>query len=258
MECPDCFSRRIQENNSSGEFVCTDCGLVTASCTLETNPHPPTYCRVVTQPIKGYNRMVKTLESMCQDLEFKSISVISQNILANALSSPTFKLRKGDYASGYLVAIIFHACALSGMPRTPKELCARFGCSLPAMRKMVKDVQHAADMVRLTRSYSYDSPNPLCVIHRPLQALGLAHSTQRRIKEFSKQALNDNMQTLSTLSTDSVVAALIFVATGRQRENLQQISRVCNVCRNTITTISSRIPNSGSIELPRDTGCNKT
>eukprot|EP00873_Tetraselmis_striata_P010479 jgi/Tetstr1/430743/TSEL_020528.t1 len=116
----------------------------------------------------------KTVAELCERAGLGAVQVVAHMIWNNARESPRFKVRKGRNALGYVTAVILHACKLWGVLRTPKELCGRMGADLFSMRRMVRDVQMAADKVTVYKSYSFSSPDPVSIFHRYLYKLDLS------------------------------------------------------------------------------------
>lgn len=242
MECPDCQSSSFVENYTEGDIVCTGCGLVVQSGLKELDPYlPHSSVYKPTRRIRKCKTSDKDIREMCVNADLQSVCVVAQIIYDNALNLPTYKARKGDNSLAYAVSIIFHSCKLSGVPRTPKEMCEIFGCKLSNMRRMVKQTQQAADSVVVCKNYSYSSPDPTTIFHRYAQKLELSSSDMDLLKECAVEMWPKFKKALFTLDTDSIVSGLLFHMYGGDPIYLERISRACNVCRNTVKGVYSKM-----------------
>lgn len=251
MECPDCGSEGpFVENYSAGEVVCMNCGLVLQDHVLEENTpcvasRPDTSRRALHKGKYAKDRKEvkesQELNAMCDVPGFQSIRIICQEIWKNAKSNPRYKFRKGDNALGYNVAIVFHACKMCNVPRTPRELCEIFGATLSSMRRMVKEVQEAADSIKFVNSYSFASPNVPDIIHRFLQKLELSKQDAILLKKCAEDLWERHNSMLRTYEADSVIAGMIYFMYGANQDFLEKIASACNVCGNTVKGIYTKI-----------------
>lgn len=251
MECPECANTTFVENYAQGDVVCTSCGLVVSASVPERHPFLPHSSPAdpengpAATRFSGARRFSKTnertIEEMCERAGLGAVQVVSQMIWNNARESPRFKVRKGRNAQGYLAAVIFHACKLSGVPRTPKEICGLLGADLFSMRRMVKDVQAAADRITVYKSYSFSSPDPVSIFHRYLYKLDLSEGDHRLLKDCAKELWEAHKDRLRTFEVDSVVAGMLFFMYGGNRDHLVRIAEACNVSKNTVKGMYNKI-----------------
>eukprot|EP00873_Tetraselmis_striata_P026967 jgi/Tetstr1/447231/TSEL_034668.t1 len=245
MECPECFHTGFVENYAQGDVVCTSCGLIVESCIPEREPYLPNSTVADVRPAPTRCRFSRTSEKsiaeLCERAGLGSVHVVAQTIWNIARESPGFKVRKGKNAQGYVAAVIFHACKLSGVPRTPKEMCGLLGANLHSMRRMVKDVQSAADKVTVYKSYSFSSPDPVSILHRYLYKLDLSKDDQALLKDCARRIWEAHKVKLRTLEVDSVIAGMLYFMYGGNRDHVARIARACNVSRNTVTGVCNKI-----------------
>lgn len=246
MECPECFNTSFVENYAQGDVVCTSCGLVVSCCIPERRPYlphsaVPDAMATSARKHRFSKTNEKTIAEMCERAGLASVKVVAQVIWNNARESPRFKIRKGDNALGYVAAVIFHACKLSGVPRTPKELCELLGCNLHSMRRMVKDVQMAADKVTFYKSYSFSSPDPVSIFHRYLYKLDLSEADQKLLKDCAKELWRAHKDKLRTFEVDSVIAGMLYFMYGGNKDHVMRIAEACNVSKNTVKGMYNKI-----------------
>ena len=241
-KCPECESSSFIENYKEGDIVCTECGLIILAGLQEKDAYMPhSSVDIPTRRFRKCKTTERDIRDMCINADLKFASVAAQIIYENALGLPTYKCRKGDNALGFIVAIIFHACKLCGVPRTPKELCEIFGCKLSNMRRMVKETQRAADKVVVCKSYSFSSPDPVQIFHRYSQKLELSENDMALLKECASEMWPKFKKALFTLDTDSIVSGLLFHMYGGDHMYLERIARACNVCRNTVKGVYAKM-----------------
>ena len=262
MECGDCGCSVLLDDYERGDLVCSACGLVIEAGARERNAFlsasAPVSVRdaaeVVCGPlggkrgrgIRGGGPSVRAvaeaqINDMCEAAGIASVAPLSKSILRTAFGSRMYKNRKGANARGYLVAVIFHACKISGAPRTPKELCSVLGAELSAMRRMVKETQAAADSHSLGRGYSFSAPDPVSIIHRFLYKLDMTEENRALLKKCASELWSLYSHRLATYERDSIIAAMIFFMYGMNKDYIDEIAEVCCVCKNTVKGVSSKI-----------------
>lgn len=234
------------DDYSQGDVVCRSCGLVVESGIVERKPFVPATTRVNAPATKRPPDCRKKnsechMKLLCETAGIPSIAPIAREIWDLARERPGYKARKGDNVLGYMAAVVFHACKVSGVPRTPKELCRLFGAKLSAMRRMVKETQGAADSVANAKAYSFSAPDPVSIIHRYLYKLDLSKENQSLLKECARDLWKKYGTRLDTYERDSIIAGMIYYMYGVNRDYIDEIAEACCVCKNTVKGVSAKI-----------------
>ena len=249
MECPECGNANIVEDYTRGDVVCASCGLVVESGIAEREPFLPCSTKVdanapaLSRPPRGPWRRTAEgrIREMCERAGLSSVTPVAQEIWNIARARPGYKVRKGNNATGFLAAAVFHACKVNGVPRTPKELCSTLGADLSAMRRMVKETQAAADSVSHAREYSFSAPDPVSIIHRYLYKLDLCRSDRALLKECARDLWKKYAGRLETYERDSIIAGMLYFMYGGNRDHVEKIADACCVCKNTVKGVFAKI-----------------
>lgn len=228
--------------------MCSSCGLVAAAGAVERAPYLPNATLVeagapAPKRWRGTfrNSGERQIREMCESAGLASVRPIACAIWNSARESPSYKARKGANARGYLVAIIFHACKMAGVPRTPKELCSLLGADLSSMRRMVKETQTASDSAAGGREYSFSAPDPVSIIHRYLYKMDLDDKDRGLLKECASELWARYGSRLDTYERDSIIAGMLFFMYGGNRDYIDKIAETCRVCNNTVKGVFAKI-----------------
>lgn len=110
------------------------CGLVNSACLRaqtvaagslafsEQVKAPP-----ISEPAQGVKNTASwnspsVISEMCAKLSLETAIPTAKDIWENARTRGMVRIRKGANALGFAAAVVFLACKLRGVPRTPKEL----------------------------------------------------------------------------------------------------------------------------------------
>ena len=249
MKCPECGSRRIYF--MSGEYVCKSCGLVLEDNAIEpdqriasNSSHPSLSVagsyeaggRIVKRSWllstkeKNQEHMDRTLKQLANRLMLPNYVVNEAKIIFRNCTNR--RLTVGRSNLSFLLAGVYIACLIHGIPKIPIELTL-------STEIHPKTMMQAYRVIRKKFTCKVPTLSPLDLTQRFGSELGLKQSTITMANEIIIKANGD----LRYMNPQSLMAAALYVATKKNNDyrTQREIANVTGVIEPTIRKRSKEI-----------------